>query len=388
MPATRHQRAVASTPSKKSDDGKKSSKRSDKGRSSKLAASKSKPKNTKQKTEDKTMLAAAIGLTNLGVPSPSKEEDGSASPNANSSAVKKDEKPQVSSPPAMNFLIGTTNNKTNMSPPNATCGLPQSHHVGMGGGMMPQPQVGLSSGYPGMMSNNLHLGYGPAGGSNGRVLPWQNTSASGMHPFSQRSVPSSFHGMGGGASGGGGGAMSRSLMLMATDPYHEWNSNPTSTYGSFPLPPAPYRSAVLSAGVVPNNKNFPETLFDVLSLQENAHIISWLPHGHGFMIHDKQRFASMILPRYFDGAKFTSFTRRLKRWSFVRVPRGPELGAYYNKVSFVWRVKMMLGVCLLAEHCVVDCYSRLSLTVWRSIWTEVSLVALLCTKNQFLTQLF
>ncbi len=27
----------------------------------------------------------------------------------------------------------------------------------------------------------------------------------------------------------------------------------------------------------------------------------------------------------------TSFTRRLKRWSFTRISRGPELGAYYNK---------------------------------------------------------
>lgn len=94
-----------------------------------------------------------------------------------------------------------------------------------------------------------------------------------------------------------------------------------------PMMPAPHQANL----PIPNNKNFPETLFAVISEQENAHIISWLPHGQGFVIHDKQRFASMILPRYFDGAKFTSFTRRLKRWNFVRVPRGPELGAYYNK---------------------------------------------------------
>ena len=55
-----------------------------------------------------------------------------------------------------------------------------------------------------------------------------------------------------------------------------------------------------------------------------------LPHGKAFIIHDKERFASKILRRYFDGAKFTSLTRRLKRWNFVRVPRGPEMGAYYN----------------------------------------------------------
>ena len=77
-----------------------------------------------------------------------------------------------------------------------------------------------------------------------------------------------------------------------------------------------------------NTKNFPETLFAVISDKENDHIISWLPHGKDFIIHDKNLFGTMILPRYFDGAKFTSFTRRLKRWAFVRVPRGPELGEY------------------------------------------------------------
>lgn len=81
----------------------------------------------------------------------------------------------------------------------------------------------------------------------------------------------------------------------------------------------------------PGNKNFPETLFDIISSEEHRLAVAWLPNGKGFIINDKQRFADHILPRYFDGAKFTSFTRRVKRWSFVRVPRGPEMGAYYNK---------------------------------------------------------
>mmetsp|Transcript_10543 Transcript_10543/g.19157 ORF Transcript_10543/g.19157 Transcript_10543/m.19157 type:complete len:623 (-) Transcript_10543:142-2010(-) len=77
--------------------------------------------------------------------------------------------------------------------------------------------------------------------------------------------------------------------------------------------------------------NFPETLMQIMSSEAFNGIISWLPHGRGFVILDRERFTSTILPRYFDGARFTSFTRRLKRWSFVRVPSGPELGAYYNK---------------------------------------------------------
>ena len=38
-----------------------------------------------------------------------------------------------------------------------------------------------------------------------------------------------------------------------------------------------------------------------------------------------------VLTKHFDGAKFTSFTRRLKRWNFDRASRGPEMGSYYNK---------------------------------------------------------
>lgn len=77
--------------------------------------------------------------------------------------------------------------------------------------------------------------------------------------------------------------------------------------------------------------NFPEILYEIISDPKNSNVISWLQHGRGFVIHDKNKFASQILPHHFDGAKFTSFTRRLKRWNFERVPRGPEMGAYYNR---------------------------------------------------------
>jgi len=79
-----------------------------------------------------------------------------------------------------------------------------------------------------------------------------------------------------------------------------------------------------------NTKSFPETLYAVLSMPEYSTMIQWLSHGRGFIITDKKGFTDEVLPKYFEGAKFTSFTRRLKRWSFERVSKGPELGAYYN----------------------------------------------------------
>ncbi|KAL3779746.1 hypothetical protein ACHAW5_003141 [Stephanodiscus triporus] len=52
-----------------------------------------------------------------------------------------------------------------------------------------------------------------------------------------------------------------------------------------------------------------------------------LPHGDGFVIRHKRRFAHEVMPRHFGGrapgtAKFTSFTRKLNRWGFKRVGEG------------------------------------------------------------------
>jgi hypothetical protein len=71
---------------------------------------------------------------------------------------------------------------------------------------------------------------------------------------------------------------------------------------------------------------------DILSEEGQAEIISWLPHGNGFLIHKKKTFANEMLPKYFKASKFTSFTRKLNRWGFSRVPRGPETGAYFHKL--------------------------------------------------------
>jgi hypothetical protein len=74
-------------------------------------------------------------------------------------------------------------------------------------------------------------------------------------------------------------------------------------------------------------------LFEILENEEYSHLISWLPHGKGFVIHRKKEFAAEILPRHFKKAvKFTSFTRKLSRWGFSRASRGPETGAYFHRL--------------------------------------------------------
>jgi len=77
---------------------------------------------------------------------------------------------------------------------------------------------------------------------------------------------------------------------------------------------------------------FPMKLFDIVSDEKTDDIIKWLPGGKSFIIVDKKRFAQEVLPKHFQQSQFTSFTRKLSRWKFTRVPRGPFIGAYYNKL--------------------------------------------------------
>lgn len=83
-------------------------------------------------------------------------------------------------------------------------------------------------------------------------------------------------------------------------------------------------------------------LLDILSNEEYSEIISWLPHGNGFLIHKKKSFANEILPKHFKASKFTSFTRKLNRWGFSRAPRGPETGAYFHKFFCREKPEMVL----------------------------------------------
>ena len=75
---------------------------------------------------------------------------------------------------------------------------------------------------------------------------------------------------------------------------------------------------------------FPILLHGIVTDPSTDDCIHWLSCGTRFMISDKKKFAKDVLPRFYGHAKFTSFTRRLKRWSFTRVPSGPFMGAYFN----------------------------------------------------------
>ena len=77
---------------------------------------------------------------------------------------------------------------------------------------------------------------------------------------------------------------------------------------------------------------FPEKLMSVLENGQLSDIITWLPHGRSFIILQKERFTSEVMPLYFGHTKFPSFTRKLNHWGFTRVTCGPESGSYYHEV--------------------------------------------------------
>ena len=66
-------------------------------------------------------------------------------------------------------------------------------------------------------------------------------------------------------------------------------------------------------------KSFPQILHEILAMTECQSILHWLPDGFSFIIADKQRFSSEILPEYFRGALLKCFIRKLNRWGFRRV---------------------------------------------------------------------
>jgi HSF-type DNA-binding len=57
--------------------------------------------------------------------------------------------------------------------------------------------------------------------------------------------------------------------------------------------------------------------------------ISWTPSGHAFVIRDKDKVVSDLLPLFAGRGKFSSFTRKLYRWGFrqVNTPTREEAGA-------------------------------------------------------------
>ena len=82
---------------------------------------------------------------------------------------------------------------------------------------------------------------------------------------------------------------------------------------------------------------FPAKLHQMLGeAEEKGHnnVVSWMPGGASFKIHDKEKLANEVMPLYFGSSKHKSFQRSLNLWGFKAKKSGHQRGERYHD-SFV-----------------------------------------------------
>jgi hypothetical protein len=73
-----------------------------------------------------------------------------------------------------------------------------------------------------------------------------------------------------------------------------------------------------------------QRILDKLEAEGKTEIISWLPHGRAFLVHDSDRLVSELLPVYFNQTRYSSFQRQLHMYNFQRITAGRDKGAYHH----------------------------------------------------------
>jgi hypothetical protein len=79
-------------------------------------------------------------------------------------------------------------------------------------------------------------------------------------------------------------------------------------------------------------QRLPTKLNAILSNPDIQHIVSWLPHGRSWKVHDSQRFMEEVMPHYFEYTNYYSFIRLVNAWGFRRMSRGPSKDSYWHEV--------------------------------------------------------
>ena len=52
------------------------------------------------------------------------------------------------------------------------------------------------------------------------------------------------------------------------------------------------------------DRNFPALVHSILSNDQYSHIISWMPHGRAWKIHDKELLMEEVAPKFFGQSKY------------------------------------------------------------------------------------
>jgi len=61
-------------------------------------------------------------------------------------------------------------------------------------------------------------------------------------------------------------------------------------------------------------------------------IISWQVHGRSFQVRCSKEFESVVMRKFFNQTKISSFRRQLNLYDFKRLTHGPDSGSYYHEM--------------------------------------------------------
>ena len=82
--------------------------------------------------------------------------------------------------------------------------------------------------------------------------------------------------------------------------------------------------------------SFPSTLYRMLedaASKDFEDVVSWLPSGVGFKVHDTKEFEKKIMRKYFTNqTRYKSFLRQLNFYGFDRVRKGKGRGCLFHKM--------------------------------------------------------
>jgi hypothetical protein len=108
-------------------------------------------------------------------------------------------------------------------------------------------------------------------------------------------------------------------------------------FSTLPIPEGmPPSSTKPPGGDVLAIQKLPTKLYALLSNPTIQHIISWLPHGRSWKVHDSKLFMEEVMPHYFPYTNnYYSFIRLVNAWGFRRISRGPSRNSYWHEVSIV-----------------------------------------------------
>jgi hypothetical protein len=84
--------------------------------------------------------------------------------------------------------------------------------------------------------------------------------------------------------------------------------------------------------VVPFPWRLHQMLEDIEKMGDES-VVSWLPDGNHFQVHNPQLFMQRVIPKFFKQKSYKSFQRQLHLYGFQRVLEGHNRGKIYHVLS-------------------------------------------------------